>query len=199
MESPQSPRSDKVQPPSTIALDMLHAYLSKCKFNPSILALVKDYSSSFVPKSLAPALPPLLLELYNSGFLSASYSQLLTLAGDVNVSVTPAQRTAVEECTRDQSKSHLCFNMRTGRVTVSKLRAVCVTDETMPESISDEENVVYCYCQGPENGAIIGCDNSSCPYGWFHFECLNITAPPQKKTWYCPDCCKLPQFKRRKL
>ena len=33
---------------------------------------------------------------------------------------------------RDQLKSHLCFNMRTRRVTVSKLRAVCVTDETMP-------------------------------------------------------------------
>lgn len=81
--------------------------------------------------SLAPALLPLLLELYNSGFLSASYSELVTLAADVNVSVTPAQHTAVEECTRDQSKSHFWFNMRTGKVTVSKLRAVCVTDETM--------------------------------------------------------------------
>ena len=148
--SPQSPRSDKVQPPSTIVLDTLHGYLSKCKSNPSILALVKDYSSSFVPKSLPPALPSLLSELYNSGFLSASYSELLTLAADVNISVTPAQRTAVEECTRDQSKSHLWFNMRTGRVTASKLRAVCVTDETMSESISDDENAVYCYCQGPE-------------------------------------------------
>ena len=55
-------------------------------------------TSSFVPKSLVPALPPLLLELYNSRFVSASYSELQTL---VNVSITPAQRTAVEEYTRD--------------------------------------------------------------------------------------------------
>ena len=29
-----------------------------------------------------------------------------------------------------------------------------------------------CYCQQGEHGKMIGCDNDSCAYRWFHMECL---------------------------
>ena len=57
---------------------------------------------------------------------------------------------------------------------------------------------IYCYCRGPESGEMITCDNASCPYVWFHFHCLKLHGPPRCKRWYCPDCRKLPNFKKRK-
>lgn len=58
--------------------------------------------------------------------------ELLNLADNLVLSITPNQCAAVEAHTRDQSKSRLWFNMRTGRVTASRLRAVCKTDEAIP-------------------------------------------------------------------
>lgn len=63
---------------------------------------------------------------------------------------------------------------------------------------SDKEEQ-YCYCKGPESGDMIGCDNPSCPYRWFHFDCLKLTVPPRSKKWFCPDCRKLPHVKKTKL
>ena len=63
---------------------------------------------------------------------------------------------------------------------------------------NSSSNQVYYYCQGPESGDMIGCDNVLCPYQWFHFECLQLDAPPRKKTWYCPDCRKLQKEKKKR-
>ena len=56
----------------------------------------------------------------------------------------------------------------------------------------------YCYCQGPEYGDMVGCDNPSCLHEWFHLSCLKLVCQPKSKYWYCPDCRKLPEFKRKK-
>ena len=69
---------------------------------------------------------------------------------------------------------------------------------------SDEEddNVqlpLYCYCQRPEEGDMIGCDNPTCSYQWFHLSCLKLNSLPKCKHWSCPDCRKMPRFKRKKL
>ena len=41
------------------------------------------------------------------------------------------------------------------------------------------------------------CSNKDCPYQSFHPSCLSLTSIAMPKTWYCPHCCRLPQFKRR--
>ncbi len=46
----------------------------------------------------------------------------------------------------------------------------------------------YCYCEGPERGTMIACDNEHCPYEWFHMECLQLVQAPKRKKWFCPDC-----------
>ena len=57
----------------------------------------------------------------------------------------------------------------------------------------------YCYCQGPEEGTMIACDNPDCPIEWFHTKCLRLQTLPKGKTkWYCPDCRKLSKFLRGK-
>jgi len=56
----------------------------------------------------------------------------------------------------------------------------------------------YCYCHGPDEGDMVGCDNSSCVHQWFHLECLGLKSMPKTKKWFCPECRKLPEFQMRK-
>lgn len=74
--------------------------------------------------------------------------------------------------------------------------ATLTSSPTQPDdssSITNAGETLYCYCRGPESGAMIACDNSSCPYAWFHFDCLKLTASPRSKKWFCPDCRKIPK------
>ena len=57
----------------------------------------------------------------------------------------------------------------------------------------------YCYCQQGEHGKMIGCDNDSCAYQWFHLECLKLKSFPKSSKWYCPDCRKLHRNKNKCL
>ena len=58
---------------------------------------------------------------------------------------------------------------------------------------------LYCYCQSPESGLMVGCDNPDCAYQWFHLECLRLSCAPKSKHWFCPDCRKLPEFRRKRM
>lgn len=66
------------------------------------------------------------------------------------------------------------------------------------EADGDIQLPLYCYCQRPEEGDMVGCDNPNCSHQWFHLSCLKLNSLPQCKYWYCPDCRKLPKFKRKK-
>lgn len=63
------------------------------------------------------------------------------------------------------------------------------------ESIVDdgeEDSGKWCYCQEPLGGAMIGCDNPSCPIKWFHKSCLRMDSDPEGR-WICPTCHRLPK------
>ncbi|EDO33191.1 predicted protein, partial [Nematostella vectensis] len=49
----------------------------------------------------------------------------------------------------------------------------------------------FCVCQQPEceGDEMIGCDNPSCKYKWFHFTCIKLKRAP-KGGWYCKFCKK---------
>lgn len=46
---------------------------------------------------------------------------------------------------------------------------------------------LYCYCNKPSYGKMIGCDNDDCKFQWFHMDCIEVPADPDA-AWYCPDC-----------
>ena len=110
----------------------MFASLAECSSKPAILALVKDYSSNYIPSSLAADLPLCLTDVYSTEHLKKPFSNLLKIAEETEVSVNASQAKAVEAKTRGQAKSRLWFRMRTGRITASKLKAVCCTDPAMP-------------------------------------------------------------------
>ena len=45
----------------------------------------------------------------------------------------------------------------------------------------------YCFCNNVSYGDMIACDNKTCPYEWFHFPCVGLTAKPEGK-WFCQKC-----------
>lgn len=57
------------------------------------------------------------------------------------------------------------------------------------QSVEEEPQDLYCFCNKPSFGAMIACDNPNCPKEWFHYGCVGITKPPTGK-WYCTERCK---------
>ena len=52
-----------------------------------------------------------------------------------------------------------------------------------------------CFCRMPSDGSTVKCGNIHCPFVEFHPPCL-ANSTPLPRLWYCPHCCRLPQFKR---
>ncbi|KAK1136666.1 hypothetical protein K0M31_020455 [Melipona bicolor] len=69
-----------------------------------------------------------------------------------------------------------------------------VVDSDNPDWTYDPNEPRYCICNQVSYGDMVACDNSDCPFEWFHYPCVGITAPPKGK-WYCPQCTS--SMKRR--
>ena len=63
------------------------------------------------------------------------------------------------------------------------------------ENFSTDSNAI-CFCKGKPSGKVITCGNAQCHYKQFHTTCLGLDDVSIPEQWYCPRCCKLPQFKR---
>lgn len=46
----------------------------------------------------------------------------------------------------------------------------------------------HCFCNGPETGKMVACNNDTCTYRWFHFSSVGLTRALKTKQWYCPQC-----------
>ncbi len=59
---------------------------------------------------------------------------------------------------------------------------------------ASEEKRGWCYCNGEDEGEMIGCDGKQCTIQWFHIDCLKITNIPSGR-WLCPDCRQVKSVK----
>ena len=64
-------------------------------------------------------------------------------------------------------------------------------DELMGDIAYDEANDdrKYCTCQTVSYGPMVACDNDTCPYEWFHMNCVGLKSVPNGE-WFCPVCIK---------
>ena len=60
-----------------------------------------------------------------------------------------------------------------------------------------EETKPVCYCRTETGEEVVKCNNPSCPVSIFHPSCLNVQQIPS--VWYCHNCQKNPEFKKRKV
>lgn len=57
------------------------------------------------------------------------------------------------------------------------------------EVVENQAAEIYCYCDAPSAGPMVGCDNPDCERQWFHFYCAGLKeSPPEDIEWYCRDC-----------
>jgi len=50
---------------------------------------------------------------------------------------------------------------------------------------------LYCFCQKTDDKrqAMIACDNPSCKFEWFHFQCVGLQEEEDLVgQWFCPSC-----------
>ena len=59
-----------------------------------------------------------------------------------------------------------------------------------------EKRTGDCFCGMDDDKPTVKCSNQSCQISTFHLSCLAVDSIP--KTWYCPNCRKLPEFKPSK-
>ncbi|KAI4463425.1 exonuclease phage-type/recb c-terminal domain-containing protein [Holotrichia oblita] len=75
---------------------------------------------------------PTVFNLYEPNNSTKSYGELMEISKTISYLVTLEDKIAVEEATQRQAESIDWFKQRAGRITASKLRAVCKTDHTKP-------------------------------------------------------------------
>ena len=128
--------------PTDAELNLLFESLSMAGTKPAILSLIPKYSDKYIPKTSLPEYPLPLTELHKPEHLELSYHELLKLCEIVSVVVTEVNARAVEKETKVQHKTKLWHKYRAGRVTASRMKAVCCTDVSNP-SQSLIKNICY--------------------------------------------------------
>ncbi|XP_074614405.1 uncharacterized protein LOC141874140 [Acropora palmata] len=140
----QSDAAKNVFVPSQTDIKKFFESLNASKTHPAILSLIPPYNMKYCPKADSTELPKPLTRLYDSELCKLDFEDLLEKSNRVfeamNISIEQAK--AIEEATRNQSKSSLWFDMRAGRITASKFHQACHTDPASP-SISLIKDVCY--------------------------------------------------------
>ena len=91
-----------------------------------------QYSSSYVPKCRQSNFPIPLQSLSDTAHQKLSFTDLLGTCNNVNLDISEEMVTSVEEVTREQSTSNLWYTYRAGRVTASRMKRICRTDDSKP-------------------------------------------------------------------
>lgn len=121
-----------ITPPDDTKIEQFYRTLSKCGTKPAVLSVVLPYAKDYEPKSSCPIFPKPLPELYEEKYLKMNYMELLNASDTTEITITAEMAVAVEKATTNQSSSKLWFKYRAGRVTASRMKAVCHTDPANP-------------------------------------------------------------------
>ena len=123
---------EKYSTPSDQDLSNLFDALSKCSSKPAILSIVPPYSKNYVPKVLEDNYPKILTELYDLTAVDKNYLELTDICKSIELSVTEEQISTVEHATCGQAGVKAWFQLRSGRITASKIYSVCHTKPDVP-------------------------------------------------------------------
>ena len=109
------------------------AFLTKiAKFKPVISSIISPFSSEFKPTTPVVNLPSSLRDLYQAHNEELTYSELIVVCEQVNLTISREEIAAIEVATLNQTKSMAWFTQRAGRITASVMKNVCATDPGNP-------------------------------------------------------------------
>lgn len=164
---------NRTSKPTVAELDLFFTSLSIAGSKPAILSLIPKYADKYIPKILSSEFPLPMIELHKPEYLKLSYHELLKVCETVSVNVTEANAKAVEKETKVQHNTKLWYKYRAGRVTASRMKAVCCTNIANPS-----QSLIKCICY-PEAFAFI---SKQTTYGCKHEK--------QAKERYCANIKK---------
>ncbi|KAF5383990.1 hypothetical protein D9757_006958 [Collybiopsis confluens] len=184
---------------STIGDSLKHA------LNASLGASDSRHAAAAVANtsSSSPAAPPTKKRKVT---VSGTPSIKLPLSRSISPAAPPPAAAATTTTTTSATKSSSHTRSRLSRQSYSAAQnhqpkaAAAAAEHEVEDEDEDADDKLYCFCQKPSAGDMIGCDNEdACPYEWFHLECVGITeAPPDSTKWYCPYCINRVTRKGRK-
>ena len=132
------------------------------KYKPCVLSLLLPYCDSYIPNESEEAAPldiPGLSSLYKPENEELTYKELLDVCEDVVFDLTTEQISEIERHTRAQHGCDLWFQHRAGRISTSKMKAVCHTDPASP-SVSLMKQICYPkQCSFSTSATRWGCDH----------------------------------------
>lgn len=133
-----------VHEPSEDELASLFTSLHATGKRPALLSLVPGYAEKYRPKALLAKYPQVLTELYDETHAADSPSKLKEHAERVfnDLKVSAEEASNCEMNTRNQSKCKEWYSFRTGRLTASRMKAICKTSLDNP-SKSLIKNICY--------------------------------------------------------
>ena len=115
--------------PSQAEIKKFFESLNASNTHPAILSLIPPYNIKYFPKADNIELPKPLTGLYDSELCKLDFEDLLEKSNRVfeAMNISSEQTKAIEEATRNQSKSSLWFDMRAWRITASFIKLVTQT------------------------------------------------------------------------
>ena len=119
-------------------LDLFFQDISKQDTNLAILSLVTPYSDNYVPKSTVAGFPKPINSLFQPEYGELPYDELLDVCQTISINITAPMAKSIEATTKAQSGSKMWFRYRAGRVTASRMQAVCHTNES--------KSLIKCIC-----------------------------------------------------
>ncbi|XP_060085336.1 uncharacterized protein LOC132564723 [Ylistrum balloti] len=134
--TPVTPRSQQelreVHPPTEEELTGFLQRLSATGARSVILSVKAPFQKEFIPTPVSANFPLILTDLFNKELLSAGFSEIMIKCKNLKIEVSDQEAANVESATKEQSKSKLWNRFRSGRVTASKMFAVCRTNPAAP-------------------------------------------------------------------
>ncbi|KAG5883251.1 hypothetical protein JTB14_036100 [Gonioctena quinquepunctata] len=75
---------------------------------------------------------PVIFNIFEERYISKDYVELMEISKTIDMSLTTDQVSLIEENTQGQHASNNWYLQRAGRITASKLKSVCRTNEESP-------------------------------------------------------------------
>ena len=121
---------------------------------------MSEFSDKCVPVNKVTGFPKPLTELFVEDAIKMSHSDLLAKCDEVytNYVFTSDEAKLIESHTREQSKSRVWFQQRSGRVTASKLKSVISTDPSKPSKSLIKSICYLDKCRFFSTACKYGCD-----------------------------------------
>jgi inhibitor of growth protein 3 len=143
------------------------------------------FLSSSSPEKLGPSLkvPGAKEQFVRKGLLPKAKGRRMADSDEEEVSDEDEEMSDEESAAASEEEEEEEYDEeeRVGRGAMKRKSAA----DSPEESTADSK--LYCICQQPSYGDMVGCDNDNCPYEWFHLECVGMKKVP-KGDWMCDEC-----------